>query len=424
MKKRGVLCGIGMLAVLALAGCGKKASDQYLLDETYADYVTLCDYKGVKAQKVSYSVSEKDIREAVEETLSEYAELEDVNDRSAQEGDTVNIDYEVKIDGKVSEDYSGSGEETVIGDGEILPEIEGALVGMKGGEKKTVDAVLTEDFADDEDVGKKVSAEVTLHGISKEVLPEYTAEFVKENLEFDSIEAYEASVRDNLMAEKEEEYRSVTLTQIMDYMVEHSTFDGYPKSLYEKCEKEYDEENEETAAMWGMETSDYLEFFGITEEDRKKEIESMVNQELVVGAIIQKEDFKCTEEDIKEFVDGIYQEYEYDSAKEFREDYGDEEIGTAILYERVMNLLYDNAVLEEISEEEYLASQEDEEDAEPEDEEEVSADEEDAGTDGKEVEANEKDEGTDVSADKEDGSDDGEDAGAEGKALEADEKDE
>lgn len=391
MKKRTILGGVGMLAVLALAGCGKKASsDQYLLDETYGDYVTLCDYKGIKAQKVSYSLSEEDIQEAVAEELSEYAELQEVTDRAAQEGDTVEIDYEVKLDGAVSEDYSGSDEETVLGDGEILPELEEALAGMKAGEKKTVDAVLTEDFADEEDIGKKVVAELTLKKISIEILPEYNDQFVKKNLEFDSKEAFEASIREQLMAEKDEEYRGVTLSQIMDYILEHSTFDGYPKELYEKCETEYDEGNEETAAMWGMEMAEYQEFFGITEEDRETEIQSMVKQELVIGAIIQKEDYHCTEEDIRQFVDGIYREYDYDSAKEFREDYGDEEIGAAILYDRVMNLLYDNAVLEEISEEEYLASQEDEEDDEsgedPESEEDQES--EEAADAGKDAEGN------------------------------------
>lgn len=377
MKKRTILCGVGVLAVLALAGCGKKtSSDQYLLNENYADYVTLCDYKGIKAQKVSYSLSEEDIQDAVAEELSEYAELQEITDRAAQEGDTVDIDYEVKLDGAVSEDYSGSEEETVLGDGEILPELEEALVGMKAGEKKTVDAVLTEDFADEEDIGKKVVAELTLNKISIEILPEYNDQFVKENLEFDSKEAFEASIREQLMAEKDEEYREATLSQIMEYMLEHSTFDGYPKELYKKCETEYDEGNEETAAMWGMEMAEYQEFFGITEEDREAEIQSMVQQELVIGAIIQKEDYHCTEEDIKQFVDGIYEEYEYDSAKEFREDYGDEEIGAAILYDRVMNLLYDNAVLEEISEEEYLASQEDEEDGESEEDEDAESEEE------------------------------------------------
>lgn len=355
MKKRFALGFAGIMMISVLTGCKGQS---YLMDVTYSDYVKLCEYKGVEATKVTYDVTDEEIQEAVDERMYEFVTYDPVTDRGVQIGDCANIDYTATIDGKENEDYSGAGEDVLVGEGYIYPEVEDALVGMKAGENKTVEVELTEEYAEDEDIGKKASLEVTLNEISIEKFPEYNDDFVKENTDYDSVTAYEEAIKEELMDDKHEEYKYAAIEEIIDFLLNNSEFDGYPEDLYAQCEENYDNDNAYNASMWGMELEDYMDLYGIDEETRKQEIQDSVNTELMIGAIAQAEKIKCSKNEIKEFVEDIYEDYGYESPEEFLEDYSEEEVGYGVVYEKVLDFLYENAKYVEVTEEQYMEDQE------------------------------------------------------------------
>ncbi|MCM1158862.1 MAG: FKBP-type peptidyl-prolyl cis-trans isomerase [Bacteroidales bacterium] len=359
MKKKTALGIAGIMMVSVMSGC-TGVSSKYLPDVDYAKYVKLCEYKGVEAQAVIYEVSDDEVDMGVEESMYEYATYTPITDRNAKEGDYADIDYEVKIDGKVEEDYSGENEEIVIGEEYLYPEMEKALVGMKTGESKTVEVELTEEFADEEDVGKTASVKVTLNKISEENIPECNEAFVKEKTDYETMADYREAIKTGIAEEKEQEYKGGTISEIMDYLIEHSEFDGYPQELYEQCKENYDSNNEYYAAMYGMTLEGYEETFGLTEEIKEEEINYNVNYELVIGAIAEKEGIDCTETEIMDYVESIYELYGYESAEAFLTDYSEEEVGYQVVLEKVTEFLYENAKKAEISEEEYLEQMEEE----------------------------------------------------------------
>ncbi len=339
-----------------LSGCGNTSSE-YLLDVKYSKYVKLCNYKGVEATRVKFDVTEDDVQGQIEENLYDYVTYDVVTNRGIETGDYANIDYAATLDGEEAEDYSGEGEDILVGEGYIYPEVEEALVGMKTGEDKTVEVSLTDEYAEEEDVGKKLSVKVTLNEISVENVPEYNEEFVKENTDFETMEEYEEAVKKDLQESKEEEYKYAAAEEIMAYLMDNSEFDGYPQELYDECKENYDSSNEYYASMYGMELQDYLDMFGLDEETQKQEIEENVQYEIVIGAIAQAEEIDCTEQEIADFIKEVYADYGYESEDAFSADYSDDEIGYELIYEKVMDLLYENAEYKEISEEEYLLEQ-------------------------------------------------------------------
>ena len=339
-----------------LSGCGNTSSE-YLLDVKYSKYVKLCNYKGVEATRVKFDVTEDDVQGQIEENLYDYVTYDVVTNRGIETGDYANIDYAATLDGEEAEDYSGEGEDILVGEGYIYPEVEEALVGMKTGEDETVEVSLTDEYAEEEDVGKKLSVKVTLNEISVENVPEYNEEFVKENTDFETMEEYEEAVKKDLQESKEEEYKYAAAEEIMAYLIDNSEFDGYPQELYDECKENYDSSNEYYASMYGMELQDYLDMFGLDEETQKQEIEENVQYEIVIGAIAQAEKIDCTEQEIADFIKEVYADYGYESEDAFSADYSDDEIGYELIYEKVMDLLYENAEYKEISEEEYLLEQ-------------------------------------------------------------------
>lgn len=357
MKKKIALGLVGLMVMGSVTGCG-KARSKYLLNIDYSDYVKLCEYKGVEVDKVTFDVSEDEIQEQIDADMYNYATYDEITDRGIQIGDYVVIDYTAKLDGKESEDYSGSEEEILIGEEYFYPEVEDALVGMKTGDKTTVDVTLTEEYAEEGDEGKNLSLDVTVGTVTQENIPECNDEFVKENTEYASLEEYSSAVKEDLAASKEEEYKEAAVMQVLDFLVDNSTFNGYPDELYKECEVSYDEENESYAAMYGMEIDEFLDFIGLDEETKKAEIVDNVNYELVIGAVAQAEEIDCTEKEVEQFVEENYADYGYDSAEDFYEEYTKEDVGYQLIYEKVADFLYKNAKYVEIDEDTYLKQQE------------------------------------------------------------------
>lgn len=326
--------------MFALTGCGGD--------------VKLCEYTGVEATKVVYEVTDEEVQENILESMYDYADYDSITDRGAMAGDYVVIDYKATMDGKEAEDYSGEEEEILVGGEYIYPEVDEALVGMKAGDRKTVEFVLTAEFANEGDIGKEISMDITVKEITEEVLPEYNEEFVKENTDFETMKDYEANVKENLALGKEEEYKTATVQEILDYVIANSTFGKYPKDLYEKCEKAVNDYYESYAAMFGMETAEFMEMNGVDEKGKKDEIENMVRQELVVSAIAKKEKITCTDEEAEAYVEENYEDWGYEDKKQFFEENTIEDIKEELIYQKVADFLYQNAKYKEISEEEYM----------------------------------------------------------------------
>jgi trigger factor len=386
MKKRLAIGLAGVMMISVLTGCGKS---QYLLDVDYSDYVTLCEYKGVEADKVVFEVSDDEIQEEIDSEMYDYATYDDVTDRGVESGDYVVIDYDAKLDGEESEDYSGEDEEIVVGEEYFYPEVEEALIGLEPGDSISVEFELTEDFAmDEDDEGKTLSMDVTVSSISEENLPELNDEFVQENMDYDSVEAYTESVKEYLTESKEEEYKSNAVSQIMDYLMDNSTFNGYPQELYDECEEYYDYQNESYASMYGMEVDDFLDLMGIDDETKKQDVEDNVNYELIIGAIAQAEGIDCTESEIEKYVSENYADFGYDSEDDFYEDYTKDDVGYQLIYEKVTDFLYENASLVEIDEATYLEQEEDDWDY---DEDEDDVEDEDDSTDAEEEDSEDED---------------------------------
>lgn len=347
-----------IIMVVFLSGCGKQTS-KYLLDVDYSDYVTVCDYNNVKATKVTFEVSETDVRQQINQDMYAYVTYEPVTDRGAKEGDFVNIDYTGVIDGVELAEYTDTARDFLLGEGYLYKEADEALIGMKPDEEKTVSIVLDKTTAKNEsEVGKTLVLTIKLNEISVENLPDYNDAFVQTNLGFNSVEAYEASVRAKLEYTKKEQYKNVAVEEIMTYLRENSVFDTYPQELYDECKENFETINTQYAQQFNMDLDAYLNLYGIDEDQKEQMIISNVNTALIVGAIAQKEEIDCTDDEVEAYYQANYEQYGYDNAADFKVDYKERQIGYEIIYEKVADLLYNSASLTSMTEEEYLNQQE------------------------------------------------------------------
>ena len=88
-------------------------------------------------------------------------------DAAAADGDRVQIDFEGKIDGEVFQGGQASDFSFILGEGQMLPEFENAVRGLKNGESKTFPLAFPEDYHGREVAGKTADFLVTVKKIEE-----------------------------------------------------------------------------------------------------------------------------------------------------------------------------------------------------------------------------------------------------------------
>ena len=179
----------------------------YLKGVTATDYVTLPDdYADITISADLGQVSDDDINDYIDSNvLSNFATTNEVKDRAAADGDTVNIDYVGRIDGVAFDggDTKGSGADLTLGSGTYIDNFEDQIVGHTPGETFDVTVTFPEDYGNEDLNGKEAVFETTLNYIKESVTPELTDDWVKENLgesmSLNSVDELKAFVKSTML---------------------------------------------------------------------------------------------------------------------------------------------------------------------------------------------------------------------------------
>jgi trigger factor len=164
------------------------------------------DWKQLQVPHAEPEVPEDFVDHELNVLRSTVAELSPVDDRPAQEGDTVVIDL-VSGDGG-QRDYV-----VELGSGRLLPELEERLVGISVGETKKVEL-------DRSGESEPAPVQVTMKEIKEKVLPPLDDDLARSASEFDTLDELRADVelrlREQLEAQAEEAFRRATLDKLVE----------------------------------------------------------------------------------------------------------------------------------------------------------------------------------------------------------------
>ena len=266
--------------------------------------VTIEKYTGIKIEKFEYTVTDADVDKEIDSTRERFAESVDVTDRAAQNGDTVNIDFEGKMDGVAFDGGSAQGYDLTLGAGQFIAGFEEQVGGMNVGETKDVNVTFPEDYQAENLKGKPAVFTVTVHKITGKVLPELNEEFAKK-VGSDSVDAYRAKVRERL--EKAAASRSLNETEnsIITEIAKGASAE-IPDAMIEKQE-EYSMQRMEYSLMYqGIKLDDYLKYVNQTRDEYKKHFEEearrTVLHQLIVEKLIKELNIEATEAEIADKV--------------------------------------------------------------------------------------------------------------------------
>ena len=163
--------------------------------------ISLEGYKGIEAPKVVKEIADEDVDQQIESMRQRNARVVSVDDRAAEMGDEVNLNFEGFFGDEAFDGGKGENYQLKLGSGQFIPGFEEQVAGHNIGENFDVTVTFPEDYQMDEYAGKEAVFHCSINSISHEELPELDDEFVKDTSDFD-LERAENEVKLRLALEK------------------------------------------------------------------------------------------------------------------------------------------------------------------------------------------------------------------------------
>lgn len=228
-------------------------------------------------------------------------------DAAAATDDRVTVDFIGKIDGEPFDGGRAEDYQFVVGEGQMLKEFEGAVVGMKVGESKTFPLSFPEDYQGRDVAGKTADFMVTLKKLEATHLPEVTNELAKSLGVADAtVEALRADIRKNL--EREVKYRLLGRNKqaALDALVAQAELD-LPNSIVQSELDRMAQGAREELKQRGIKDADKAP---IPEEVFRPQAERRVRMGLVVSEVVRMHNLHATPDQIKAHVEELAASYE------------------------------------------------------------------------------------------------------------------
>lgn len=369
MKKRTLIL-VALCALTLAAGCGNEAKENGAAEnqntESEAnentetakrnykalDYVTLGEYTGIEVSAEKAEVTEEDIKEYVENMLAYYPAYENVDKTVVEDGDTVNIDYEGLLDDVAFDGGTASGQYLEIGSDSFIDGFEEGLIGVKVGDKVSLDLTFPETYSNNPDlVGKAVVFNVTVNSIVEKVDMTYdtlTDEYVASNFNMDNVQAFKDNVQETLTSTNEYYAQSDARSALLDKVREIGTVNELPEGVLDERVNQYKTQFETMCKeSYSMELADYLEQTGMTEEEFNTQVveymQESIELELVLLAIAETEGIELDEEGFASYVSSMTSNYGYEDESGLYEDYGESFIQDSYVCNKVVDMLMESA---------------------------------------------------------------------------------
>jgi trigger factor len=329
----------------------KEGEHGYVLECEVLPEIELPEYKGIEVEVETVKVTDEDVDKRIEGLQQMHAEIiAKEPDAAAEQNDFVIIKYQGYHNGEPVKEVVAESYPVELGNAMLMPEFEKGLIGMKANEEKDIELVFPEDYPDKSIASKTLIFKVTMKDVKQKRLPQINDEFAKD-VSYENMDALKEGVKGELIKEKEG-VRDREITQkIMETLLKDMTV-PVPKRLLEKRLQGMLEE-----AMSRYQTGKFTAEEKQSIETRMraefgKKAEDRLRAEIVLARVAEKEGIKADASDVEDRIKMIAEDAKktYNEIRSVYEQYN--LIGglkSAIIEEKAVNLLRDNAVIKEKS---------------------------------------------------------------------------
>lgn len=323
----GVVVAIVAVIAIILVFVNNKQSKEYNYD--LSKYVKVGNYKGLEYTSQKASVTDEEVDVEIQRRLQKAAKTENSKTGKVENGDTINISFVGKIDGKEFEGGSSESTDITVGTTQMIDGFVEGLIGKNVGDSVTLNLKFPDDYGKTDLQGKAVEFKVTINSKKKISVPKLNASFVKKNSKYKTVKEYKEGVKKELLNQKQKSIDSTVKQELWSRIINKSKAKKYPeKELNEAMSQanKLEESYKAQAQNYGMEWETYLKTVMRTDkkgfEKLKQEYaKNIVFNRMVMYSIARSENISLSNREYKKEILKILEDNGYDE-ESFKKAFG------------------------------------------------------------------------------------------------------
>ena len=286
---------------------GEESADALKVAFIYETFpeIKIGDLSALNIEKVSAEVGDKEVDNTIEILRKQRTRFNRV-EREAQNGDRVIIDFEGKIDGEPFAGGASKNYPFLLGNGEMLPEFEAGVLGLKEGESKDVEVHFPEDYHGKDVAGKTAVFTITVHNVAEPILPEVDADFAKAlGIADGDVAKMREEIKKNVAREVKRRVDARNTDAVMEALRKAHSFD-LPQVFVRDEAQRLADEMKQNFAQQGLDASN----FDLPADMFTERAEQRVALGLLLPTMVEEFKLQATDEQVKAIIADVADSYE------------------------------------------------------------------------------------------------------------------
>lgn len=260
--------------------------------------------KGLKIKEEVKEVTEEEITKKLDQLLVDNAELVPSKEES-KEGDHVVLDFTGYIDGKEFDGGSASNYELVLGSHSFVPGFEEQVIGMKEGDKKTIELTFPKDYLASL-ANKQAKFAIHVKEVKKVEKPELNDEFAKtlDQYKAETLEDLKKAIALEIETQHKSQARNAKIAKIMAAIQKDAKFVYSDKYLEITTNNIRTQRLNQFKQQFGLSEEEFYRISGTSKEQLDKSCKEQATNEAMTYAIIRavakNNNIEVSEDDVAE----------------------------------------------------------------------------------------------------------------------------
>lgn len=335
---------------------GRGQSLQFAATVETAPEFQLPEYKGLAAKIEARTVTEEDMTRAFDTLRQQQVSYKTV-ERPAQTGDIAVVNYTGTCEGKPVTDFAPTAKGLTeqknfwveMDSKSFIPGFTDQLLGAKAGDKRTVNVDFPADFVAPQVAGKKGVYEVEIAEVKEKVLPGLDDAFAK-TLGAETVEKLREGVKSDLEGELTRTKNKLIRNQLIRSLLDKVNFELPETAVAQETKNVvYDivRENQKRGISRDLIEKEKDQIYSAATSGAKERVKVA----FLLQKIAEKEGIKVSQEEIAQriqYLAAVYQISTDKFIKDLQKRNGLVEIYDQLMNEKVIDLLHQNAKIEEV----------------------------------------------------------------------------
>ncbi|WP_413431037.1 trigger factor [Crateriforma spongiae] len=266
-------------------------------------------WEGLELTKPVEDVGDADIDEALERVLSRYGKSE-ATDEPAEMGDTLLLTATFKDGDNL---LSTMDEERIKLQGTLslsdamAPKFGETMLGIKEGESRDVEVVLSDGLEDEDLKGKTVTATFVAVEVYKVQMPELTPSFLEELGDFESEDELRSFVKDSLTRQADYRTQQALRGEVVEKLTGSAEFELPPNLVKRQTARELERKILELRRS-GFAEDDIRRFVNATRQNAQASTEAALREHFILEQIAEEQEIDADAGDFDQEVALIAQQ--------------------------------------------------------------------------------------------------------------------